>query len=154
MSSRRFPPPPLPHPPSGCTAGFYTGPEYDPGAKARGKPPKWHPHPKPSERQCEWPQFVPMGCHKCWYWNFRTWKHMRRHCPEAVRMRALRAKYRVGIEFTGWPTRPRVTPLRGTALPDRRWPPIDIQQGHCRRKCGDFMRARKFETTKLGLYHK
>ena len=56
--------------PNGCTAKYYTGPEYDPGNKARGKPPKWNPHPKPDpDTKCRFPHFVPMGCHKCWRWN-------------------------------------------------------------------------------------
>ena len=42
----------------------------------------------------EWKHFVLRGCHKCWHWNWRTWKHIREHCPEAVRC-ALRALYKV-----------------------------------------------------------
>lgn len=135
--------------PEGCTANYYTGPKMDRGSRT----PKWNPSPKPSETQCERKHFVPLGCHKCWGWNFRTWAHMKRHCPEAVVMRKLRAKYKVGIEFTGWPTRPRVRPLRGPALPDSRWPPYDMQPGE---KCvGDckFGRPPKFDSTRLGLYH-
>ena len=81
--------------PNGCRAKYYTGPRYDPGHRERGKPPKWHPQPMPADVQCEWKHFVPMGCHKCWHWNWRTWKHIREHCPEAVRMRKLRALYKV-----------------------------------------------------------
>ena len=40
----------------------------------------------------------------------------------------------VGIEFTGWPTRPPVTPLRGPTLPDRRHLPIDMIEGAARRR--------------------
>lgn len=71
----------------------------------RGKPPKWNPQPKPAKRQCANEHFVPMGCHKCWFWNQRTWKHMKRYCPEVNVMKQIRAEYRVGVEFTGWPVR-------------------------------------------------
>ena len=30
------------------------------------------------------------------------------HCPVVKTMRALRKEYRIGIEFTDWPTRPKV----------------------------------------------
>jgi hypothetical protein len=139
--------------PDGCTAGYYTGPKYDPGAKRAGKPPKWHPHPKPSTKACEWPHFVPMGCHKCWHWNWRTWKHMTKYCPEASRMRQLRAMYKVGVEFTGWPTRPRPTPIRGPAFPDPRYLPVDMQQGACKGRC-DTRAARQFKKTDGLGYHK
>ena len=56
--------------PNGCRANYYTGPKYDPGHRERGKPPKWHPQPMPANVQCDWRQFVPMGCHKCWHWNW------------------------------------------------------------------------------------
>ena len=143
-----------PNMPEGCTAGYYTGPEYDPGHRQRGKPPKWNPHPKPAQTKCEWPHFVPMGCHKCWHWNWRTWRHMKEHCPEVTTMRKLRAQYKVGIEFTGWPTRPKPKPLLGPVPPDRRFLPIDLQEGRCHGRCGAFAPPRPIEKTILGKYHK
>ena len=139
--------------PNGCMANYYTGPEYDPGHKARGKPKKWNPHPKPAATKCNWPHFVPMGCHKCWRWNWRTWKHMSRYCPEAVEMRKRRAEYKVGIEFTGWPSRPKVTPVRGPTLADPRYLPIDMKKGTCKGRCATST-PRSFERTQLGVYHK
>ena len=138
--------------PDGCTAHYYTGPEYDPGFKARGKPPKWHPFPKPAPTKCEWKHFIPMGCHKCWRWNRRTWKHMQTYCPEAQRMRDIRAEYKVGIEFTGWPTRPRVTPLRGPTKAHPDYLPLDMQNGKCVGSCG-MARPKQFTRTELGKYH-
>ena len=138
--------------PGGCTAHYYTGPKYDPGHEQRGKPPKWNPHPKPAPAQCTFPHFVPMGCHKCWRWNHRTWRHMTKYCPEAVEMRRLRALYKVGIEFTGWPTRPPVTPIRGPPLADPRYLPVDMQRGTCTGTCKTAA-AKEFRRTKLGAYH-
>ena len=139
--------------PAGCTAGYYNGPEYDPGHKARGKPPKWNPFPKPAATRCKLPHFVPMGCHKCWRWNWKTWRHMTAHCPEATEMRRLRSLYKVGIDFTGWPTRPRVTPAIGPTKADPRYLPIDMKQGACKGVCTT-ARPRKFKRTQLGQYHK
>jgi len=139
--------------PAGCKANYYTGPKYDPGHERRGKPPKWNPSPKPSSTQCKWKGAVPMGCHKCWRWNWRTWKHMSEHCPEAVEMRRIRAEYKVGIEFTGWPTRPKVTPVLGPTLPDPRYPPIDMIDGQCQGRCTS-ARPKAFKRTVLGSYHK
>jgi hypothetical protein len=78
---------------------------------------------------------------------------MREHCPEAVRMRKLRALYKVGIEFTGWPTRPKPTPLIGPVPADRRFQPVDMKAGKCVGRC-DLARERRFEKTVLGRYHK
>ena len=139
--------------PRGCTAKFYTGPEYDPGHRERGKPPKWNPHPRPDPQACELPHFVPMGCHKCWRWNYKTWRHMTKYCPEAVEMRRLRALYKVGIEFTGWPTRPPVTPLVGPTLADPRFLPVDMLQSTCKGTCATAA-PRRFKRTTLGKYHK
>jgi hypothetical protein len=128
------------------------------GCQARGKPPKWNPHPKPDKKRCHLPHFVPMGCHKCWRWNFRTWRHMSQYCPEAVEMRRLRAgshgDTKIGIEFTGWPTRPPVTPLKGPTRADSRYLPIDMTPGHaCKGECTTAVR-KEFKHTKLGIYHK
>ena len=139
--------------PGGCTAKYYTGPEYDPGHKERGKPPKWNPHPKPAAEACKLPHFVPMGCHKCWRWNHKTWRHMQTYCPEAAEMRRLRALYKVGIEFTGWPTRPPVTPVKGPTVADSRFLPIDMQQGKCVGRCGTAV-PRTFKRTEGLGYHK
>ena len=140
--------------PGGCKANYYVGPRYDPGAERAGKPPKWNPKPKPDERvRCELPHFVPIGCHKCWRWNYKTWRHMVQHCPEAKEMRRLRALYKVGIEFTGWPTRPGVTPIKGPAKPDPRYLPIDMKEGKCKGRCVAVAKG-KFESTKKGMYHK
>ena len=77
---------------------------------------------------------------------------MQRYCPEAVQMRALRAQYKVGIEFTGWPTRPPVTPLSGPALADARYLPIDMLQKACKGRC-ELAKQRSFRRTQLGKYH-
>ena len=138
--------------PEGCTANYYTGPEYDPGAKERGKPRKWNPSPKPAETKCDWPHFIPMGCHKCWRWNWRTWNHMKLYCPEAKRMREIRAEYKVGIEFTGWPTRPPVTPFRGPVPAHPDYLPVDMLEGNCKGSCKK-LRPRSFAKTVLGKYH-
>ena len=53
--------------PDGCTAGYYVGPKRG----SNGKP-KWSPHPAPASKVCAQPHFVPMGCHKCWCWNYKT----------------------------------------------------------------------------------
>merc|ERR1711865_669766 len=99
--------------PDGCTAGYYVGPKRG----SNGKP-KWSPHPAPASKVCAQPHFVPMGCHKCWFWNYKTWKFMMTHCPVVKTMRALRKEYRIGIEFTDWPTRPKAKPIKGPILPD------------------------------------
>jgi len=142
--------------PEGCTAAFHTCAKYDPG-QMRKPPelriPKWNPMPKPSPTRCERPHYVPLGCHKCWFWNQRTWRHMAEHCPEAVRMRELRALYKVGVEFTGWPTRPRPSPAKGPARPDPRWLPVDMIGGHCRGDC-ETREWRPYHRTELGKYHK
>jgi hypothetical protein len=138
--------------PEGCTANYYTGPEYDPGAKERGKPRKWNPSPKPAKTKCDWPHFIPMGCHKCWRWNWRTWNHMKLYCPEAQRMREIRAEYKVGIEFTGWPTRPPVTPFRGPVPAHPDYLPVDMLEGNCKGSCKK-LRPRSFAKTVLGKYH-
>jgi hypothetical protein len=78
---------------------------------------------------------------------------MQAHCPEVDVMRKLRAQAKVGVEFTGWPTRPKPTPLRGPTLPDRRWPPIDLVEGSCRGRCG-YAAPRSFKRTQKGAYHK
>ena len=44
------------------------------------------------------------------------------HCPVVKTMRALRKEYRIGIEFTDWPTRPKANPIKGPILPDVRVP--------------------------------
>lgn len=59
-------------------ANYYTGPKYNPHSTKR----KWAPTPMPADVQCEQKSFVPLGCHKCWYWNRRTWRHMKETCPE------------------------------------------------------------------------
>merc|ERR1712216_813608 len=101
--------------PNGCTAGYYMGPRFNPGTLKE----KWDPHPKPAADKCPRPHFVPMACHKCWFWNRKTWRHMRTYCPEAQQMRSLRAEYKhVGVEFTGWPVRPKPKPIKGPQLPD------------------------------------
>ena len=68
-------------------------------------------------------------------------------------MRQIRAEYKVGIEFTGWPTRPKVTPLRGPidAHPD--YLPIDLLQGTCKGNCR-VTRPTAFQRTQRGTYHK
>uniref|UniRef100_A0A7S0Q2W2 DUF5672 domain-containing protein n=1 Tax=Coccolithus braarudii TaxID=221442 RepID=A0A7S0Q2W2_9EUKA len=134
--------------PGGCSAKYYTGPKYTPG----GKREKWDPHPRPADTQCERPFFVPLGCHKCWFWNWRTWRHMKTHCPEAVEMRRLRKEYKVGVEFTGWPTRPRPKPIKGPAAVDSRFLPADMIDGTCHGHC---LAAppNSFEKTVLGKYH-
>ena len=97
---------------------------------------------------------VPMGCHKCWHWNYRTWNKMVRYCPEVKTMRELRALYKVGVEFTGWPTRPRPTPSMGAIAPDPRWLPVDMQQGTCKGACKQGVVKRNYARTKRGAYHK
>ena len=67
-------------------------------------------------------------------------------------MRRLRATYKVGVEFTGWPTRPKPTPVRGAVLPDARWLPIDLRQGTCVGRCG-LAEKHAFKQTRLGQYH-
>ena len=71
---------------------------------------------------------------------------------QAKEMRRLRALYKVGIEFTGWPTRPAPTPLRGPALADARFLPIDLLQGACKGRCA-LATQRTFQRTTLGKYH-
>ena len=86
--------------PEGCRAKFHTCAKYDPGMWRRPahlRIPKWNPTPKPANVQCERPHYVPMGCHKCWHWNHRTWNKMRKYCPEVQTMRQLRALYKVGM---------------------------------------------------------
>ena len=61
--------------------------------------------------------------------------------------RRLRALYKVGIEFTGWPTRPGVTPIKGPAKPDPRYLPIDMKEGKCKGRCVAVAKG-KFESTK------
>ena len=94
-----------------------------------------------------------MGCHKCWFWNHRTWRFMVEHCPVVKTMRALRKEYRIGIEFTDWPTRPKANPIKGPILPDVRWKPIDLIEGTCVGRCG-YGTPRPFKKTVKGLYHK
>ena len=118
----------------------------------KGKP-KWNPTPHPAKTQCPQRPFVPMACHKCWHWNRRTWGHITQTCPEAVAMRKLRAQYKVGVEFTGWPTRPKPKPARGRVLPDARWQPIDMLRDVCRGEC-KVAPPPHFERTKKGAYHK
>ena len=146
--------------PGGCTAAYHTCAKYDPG-QMRKPPalriPKWNPHPKPDPNvRCERPHYVPLGCHKCWFWNHFTWKHMRTHCPEVLRMRQLRKTYQIGVEFTGWPTRPKPSPTLGAATPDTRWLPVDMKQGRCRGKCASKPPPKldASKRTKLGVYHK
>ena len=77
---------------------------------------------------------------------------MTKHCPEAVEMHRLRKIYKVGIEFTGWPTRPPITPIRGPPLADPRFLPVDMQRGACTGTCKTAV-AKAFRRTKLGVYH-
>ena len=106
-----------------------------------------------TKARCEHKHFVPMGCHKCWFWNHRTWRFMVEHCPMVKTMRALRKEYRIGIEFTDWPTRPKANPIKGPILPDVRWKPIDLIEGTCVGRCG-YGTPRPFKKTVKGLYHK
>lgn len=137
--------PPLP---SGCTANFYTGPKYQPHTTKR----KWQPTPLPSPQQCPERSFVPMACHKCWFWNQRTWRFMKRHCPEVTTLRQLRRKYEVGTEFTGFPKRPKPTPRRGAIPPDQRYLPHDMLQGRCHGRCEAQPPPTGFERTVRGDY--
>ena len=74
--------------------------------------------------------------------------------PNQVKtMRALRKEYRIGIEFTNWPTRPKPKPLKGPILADARWRPIDLIEGTCVGTCG-YATPRPFKKTVRGLYHK
>lgn len=66
-------------------------------------------------------------------------------------MRKLRATYKVGVEFTGWPQRPKPTPVLGAALPDKRWKPIDMLEGRCKGNCS-LAKPPRFEKTVLGRY--
>ena len=68
-------------------------------------------------------------------------------------MRALRKEYKIGIEFTDWPTRPKPKPLRGPILPDERWQPYDMIQNQCVGACR-YGKPRPFKKTVKGLYHK
>ena len=68
-------------------------------------------------------------------------------------MRKLRALYKVGIEFTGWPTRPKPTPIVGPVAADRRFLPVDMKEGVCKGRC-DLLPQRTFQKTVLGKYHK
>jgi len=143
--------------PDGCRAKFHTCAKYDPGMWRRPphlRIPKWNPEPKPANVQCERPHYVPMACHKCWHWNHRTWNKMTKFCPEVITMRELRALYKVGVEFTGWPTRPRPSPVKGKVLPDPRWLPIDMLQGQCKGKCEQGKIKSGYARTTLGKYHK
>jgi len=134
--------------PDGCTANYYVGPRWS----SNGKP-KWNPSPKPAKRQCSREHFVPLGCHKCWFWNYKTWKHMTTHCPVVKVMRELRKEYRIGIEFTDWPTRPKPKPQKGPLKPDERWAPVDLLKGTCVGDCS-YDKPRPFKKTVRGLYHK
>lgn len=134
--------------PDGCTAGYYVGPK----TSSNGKP-KWNPMPPPAKRRCPLPHFVPLGCHKCWFWNYKTWRFMVKHCPQVKVMRALRKEYRIGIEFTDWPTRPKPKPIKGPILPDARWKPIDMLEDTCVGTCG-YGKPRRFKKSVKGLYHK
>ena len=68
-------------------------------------------------------------------------------------MRRLRALYKVGIEFTGWPTRPRVTPIKGPALPDARFLPVDMRENRCVGRCKT-AKPKAFKRTEGLGYHK
>ena len=61
--------------------------------------------------------------------------------------------YKVGIEFTGWPTRPRPSPVKGPTRPDPRWLPVDMIKGQCRGDCKTQQRS-EYRRTELGKYHK
>ena len=65
----------------------------------------------------------------------------------------LRKEYRIGIEFTDWPTRPKPKPQLGPLRPDARWPPIDLVKGTCVGDCS-YDKPRPFKKTVRGLYHK
>jgi hypothetical protein len=137
--------------PRGCTANYV---DMKPSQKAK----QWHPTPRPAATPCMGdkgeqygPFFVPMGCHKCWSWNTKTWLFIREHCPEAVTMRKLRKRYQIGVEFTGFPLRPKLAPIAGPAPVDQRFQPIDMLTGRCVGNC----KARPpptFERTVLGRY--
>ena len=142
--------------PGGCTAAYHTCAKYDPGQLRKPKHlriPKWNPQPRPDPTRCLRPHYVPLGCHKCWFWNVNTWRHMKTHCPEVLTMRKLRKIYQIGIEFTGWPTRPRPNPHLGAAKADARWLPIDMKLDRCRGDCSTGPR-KEIKRTKLGVYHK
>ena len=68
-------------------------------------------------------------------------------------MRKLRAKYQVGIEFTGWPTRPKPRPLIGPGKADPRYLPIDMKESRCVGRC-ETATPKDFQKTVLGKYHK
>lgn len=137
--------------PDGCTADYVA---MKPWQKAR----QWHPKPRPASTPCTGDQgeqygpfFVPMGCHKCWSWNLKTWAFIREHCPEAVTMRKLRKSYQIGVEFTGFPLRPKVAPIVGPVPVDQRFPPIDVLIGKCVGNC-ETRPPPTFERTVLGRY--
>jgi hypothetical protein len=76
---------------------------------------------------------------------------MREHCPEAATMRKLRKSYQIGVEFTGFPLRPKLTPLVGPAAVDMRFQPIDMLTGQCVGHC-EARQPPTFERTVLGRY--
>lgn len=45
------------------------------------------------------------------------------------------AGVQVGVEFTGWPSRPKPAPVLGPVLPDHRYLPIDMLQQTCHGDC-------------------
>eukprot|EP00967_Tisochrysis_lutea_P096288 scaffold140923_cov34-Tisochrysis_lutea.AAC.3 len=137
--------------PDGCTADYIA-------MKKRQRDKQWRPQPRPSTTPCVsdkgekyGPFFIPMGCHKCWTWNPRTWGFMREHCFEAVTMRKLRRSYGIGVEFTGFPTRPKIAPRKGAVTPDERYQPIDMLTGKCIGSC-QTMPPPKVEHSVLGKY--
>ena len=59
----------------------------------------------------------------------------------------------VGVEFTGWPTRPKPSPSKGPVLPDARWRPIDMIRDACKGDCR-LAPPPQFDRTVRGKYHK
>jgi len=118
----------------GCTAYYHDSEKH-----------LWHPRPRPPRKRCPRPQFVPVACHKCWKWNFRTWNFMRVHCPESLMARTLAKLYPepkpTHVDKSG-----KLTLPNGPVRPDARWLPIDIREGRCHGNCSFDPKHREWQT--------